>query len=236
MTQEGPKSLKFTTLSTCRSAPSFSFGGRPVEKHRDIAPGPGKYGIPSRRETSSVAPSTRFGGGGRVATKVWDKPAIPGPGTYTAFDPNRTAPAVVFGSEARLPKARAPLGPDPCKYTKDSTLFSKGMTISSRFEARKSKSPWPEPGHYGIPRDDGIRTAPPSAAWSKMSEDRGKTDFTRSSVVSVDPGKYEPLKEMGGNVVTRIAPAYSFNSRPRPLKPDNHSVPGPSVPHYTQFG
>lgn len=72
---------------------------------------------------------------------------------------------------------------------KDSTLFSKGMTISSRFEARKSKSPWPEPGHYGIPRDDGIRTAPPSAAWSKMSEDRGKTDFTRSSVVSVDPGK-----------------------------------------------
>merc|ERR1719167_1184807 len=99
--------------------------------------------------------------------------------------------------------------------------------MSGRFEERKKLGISPPPGQYGIPKLDGITTDPPRALWGKSSEDRSKTSFIKSTVVSPGPGVYEPLKELGGNITTKTSPAFTMSSRRRPVRPDNGGVPGP---------
>mmetsp|Transcript_107790 Transcript_107790/g.310429 ORF Transcript_107790/g.310429 Transcript_107790/m.310429 type:complete len:240 (-) Transcript_107790:88-807(-) len=233
------KTVKLSGLSTCRSAPSFSFGGRWKERTAvEVAPGPGKYGVPSNAETTRRAATAKFGSGIRAFEKEWNKPTIPGPGSYSAIDPNQTPPVCSFGSATR-PNKKPPVGPEPGAYSLGSTLTKRGVVINalSDTKPRKEKQHFsPPPGHYGVPKLDGVRTAPANTVWSKMTEDRGKTDFTKNTVVSPDPGTYPPLPELGGNICTRTSPAFSLPGRARDLKPDNANYPGPYVADYSSFG
>mmetsp|Transcript_20911 Transcript_20911/g.72139 ORF Transcript_20911/g.72139 Transcript_20911/m.72139 type:complete len:239 (-) Transcript_20911:174-890(-) len=231
--------LKMTSLSTCRSAPSFSMGSRTPQKISEAAPGPGKYGIPSNVEVTKRSATVRFGGGTQLRNKDWksDGPgSIPGPGQYTSFDPNQSSAAFQFGSEARLPQRKPRAGPDPGQYEMKSTLTNKTISMSGRFEGKKPSHTNPSPGQYGIPRQDGIRPAAAVVASLRFTEDRTKTGFLMSTVVSPDPGRYESLKELGGNIATKTTPSFTFSSRRKPLRPDNGGHVGPNVPHYTTFG
>lgn len=237
-TNMGSKGIKFTAVSTSRSAPSFSIGGRTHQKVADqSAPGPGKYGVPSDSQATRTAPSFGFGGAPRLCTKKFEKQPVPGPGAYSSLDPNETSAAWGFGSEARIPQKKLRKSPDPGQYTAGSTLTTQQMTMSGRFEGKKKEAhATPAPGQYGIPRTDGVLEKLPDVPAMRFTEDRERMGVFRSKSIAPGPGKYESMKEMGnGNPTSTIPPSFTMGSRRRPLKRD--TVPGPAqIPHYTQFG
>jgi len=204
-----------------------------------MAPGPGNYGIPCDEQARKTAPSFGFGGGGpRLCSRDFSvKPAIPGPGTYSAKSAYEAGMSCGFGSEARIPVKKIAKAPEPGTYTRGSTLSTQNMTIKGRFEAKDKKAhATPAPGQYGTPSMDSVVDKLQDVPCMRMTEDREKTGVFVSKSIAPAPGKYEMMKEFGsGNATTTACPRFTMGSRRRPVKKDSGPGPG-SIPHYTQFG
>merc|ERR1719450_372046 len=106
----------FTTLSTVKTAPKWSFSGRKEDKDNLMVPGPGAY-TSVAPEMSKYTRSSRvvFGTSGR---ETLGKSAVPGPGQYAPKEANLTAsPRFGFGSAMGLQGRRRRPGraPTPCR-------------------------------------------------------------------------------------------------------------------------
>lgn len=217
--------------STVRSSPKFSFRGKPEEKPpkagKDM-PGPGKYGCPSVSQKYVRSASYAFGTSQREFAKSTNpKRAMPGPGTYVPTDPNDSSLKYGFGSADRMPRKKPGCGPPPGTYNLGSTLGGKSVTIISKREGKRSAS-LPGPGAYK-PDDKPCREALPMYGFGSESRD----GFFAKDNRMPGPGKYELMKELGGNICVPTSPSFSMKSRRRPLRAD--STPGPIFAPYSQF-
>lgn len=219
--------VNLKSLSTHKSCPQFSFTGRSTDKSSEVAPGPGKYGAPSITEKYKSSPSFAFGSSKRDVFK--DLAGIPGPGNYTPFDPNQSAPKWGFGGGHRLPPTKDKGVPPPGSYKLPGAIESKNVSIKSRPQPKRSSSQ-PGPGAY-MPFHNQTEHAPGRVVMG--SEDRSKSNFTKSYSCAPGPGTYKDMKELGGNICTRSCPNFSMQSRRRP--PKNETSPGPCLTEYSQF-
>jgi len=220
--------INITQCSTVRSSPKFSLYGRPPEKKGDeAAPGPGKYGVPNIDEKLKRTATFSFGSSTRAGDKKWA--GLPGPGTYTAVDPNQTAPTYGFGSASRMPKDKERKTPDPGAYKVQKPLLSRQFTLAGRHAGKKFLHSVPGPGSYQPDFGQVQDTLPVPVL--NMGEEKSLTFKVRSETPA--PGTYPPLKEMGGNIAIRSCPNFSMYGRRKP--PPADSTPGPVYPHYSQF-
>lgn len=235
----GPQTI--TTLSTHRSCPTFSLYGRQEGPDRaSTVPGPGKYGEPPHTAKFRKAPQFGFGTSVRAGEKKWDKihpgetkpRTMPGPGAYSADDPNLSAPQWGFGTQPRVPKVKHGGAPAPGRYEVrgDMKGISTAKSMAGRRPGGRSLSA-PGPGHYTA---DHSPTQEKLPKWAFGTGNRTEDVALKVAKKLPGPGKYETLPDMGGNPVDKMSLSFSFNSRRPPAKSD--ATPGPGrVGHYTQF-
>lgn len=226
---------KIHTSSRVRSSPQFSVASRVERKEPEAAPGPGKYGSPGLEQTRVRALSYGFGSSVRDSNKSFkDKPAIPGPGSYTPYDPNAFIQKTVFGSGSRLPVKKPSGVPPPGTYPKDSTLVKRDITMLGRY-AGKQASTSPAPGHY-TPSFNQVYEEK-LRPHMDTKEDRSKAETFKSKTwrsSAPDPGRYNQLPELGAHkVMSKSAPSFSFGARRRPHNTD--ASPGPITTDYSAF-
>jgi hypothetical protein len=220
--------ISITQCSTVRSPPKYSLKGRERERSADeSAPGPGKYGVPNIDEKFRRSCSFSFGSSSRLGDKKWA--GLPGPGTYTAVDPNAQGPMFGFGSAARIPKAKERKTPDPGEYKIFKPLASGQITLAGKRTGQKFLHSVPGPGSY----DPDFKPTQPAlpVPLLNMGEEKSLTFKVRSETPA--PGTYPALKELGGNITTQSSPSFSMYGRRKP--PPADTTPGPTYPHYTQF-
>eukprot|EP00440_Ansanella_granifera_P024285 gb/GFBE01026381.1/.p1 GENE.gb/GFBE01026381.1/~~gb/GFBE01026381.1/.p1 ORF type:complete len:229 (+),score=37.10 gb/GFBE01026381.1/:1-687(+) len=223
--------VKLANLSTCRSAPTFSFAGKSKERAGDEAvPGPGKYGVPSTHLKYKKVLNVSFGSSERLSNRKFKGDAAPGPGAYNPFDPNGFSPLYGFGSEKRLAKKKESDTPPPGAYKMPSTLTNKASSFAGKPEGKPALSTGPGPGSYKPSFAQTTRSLPSVSFGGEARLKTGKvTD-------SPGPGQYPVLNELGGNITTHISPAYSMSSRRPAPRNDVDLAPGPSFTQYSQFG
>ncbi|CAL1153974.1 unnamed protein product, partial [Cladocopium goreaui] len=214
--------VKMNALSTCRSAPEVSFKARYKERDADeAAPGPGKYGVPScdvkYRRTLDVS----FGASSRLMNKKWSGGA-PGPGAYTPFMPNQSGRTCSFGTGPRLPKAKETDGPPPGNYPLRSSLNTKAVYFAGKPEGKEGTGKSPDPGAYKLNMTQVYKTQPVPFFGSESREKA----LMKPSNGAPGPGHYPLMKELGGNVTTRISPSFSFQGRRKPPRSDKDTAPG----------
>mmetsp|Transcript_43734 Transcript_43734/g.81607 ORF Transcript_43734/g.81607 Transcript_43734/m.81607 type:complete len:228 (+) Transcript_43734:81-764(+) len=223
--------VKIKALSTCRSAPEFSFKSRvPVKDKDEAAPGPGKYGVPSCdvkfRRTLDIC----FGSSSRLTNKKWAGGA-PGPGAYTPFMPSQSGRSCSFGTGPRLPKKKDMGGPPPGNYPIQSSLSGKAVYFAGKPEGKASLGKSPDPGAYKANFGQVYRTDPVPFFGSESREKA----LLKAGNDAPGPGAYELLPELGGNVTTTFRPSFSFQGRRKPPRNDKETSPGPSFTTVTLF-
>lgn len=212
-------------LSVNKAAPKWSL--RPRLKPKDgasTAPGPGAYNF-TATSMDKYRTSQRYGFG----TSSRDGKSfvgVPGPGAYTPFDPNITAPRWVMGSESRLGMVRRSQTPGPGTYDTRGNMDGLQKSMSGRFESKRSHSN-PGPGKYN-PFHAQTEDAEPRWAFGTSS----RPELLGTSK-SPGPGTYEALSTLSGNPVISNCPKYTLKPRRNPLK--SADTPGPKFGPYTQF-
>eukprot|EP00930_Biecheleria_cincta_P032438 TRINITY_DN22512_c0_g2_i1.p1 TRINITY_DN22512_c0_g2~~TRINITY_DN22512_c0_g2_i1.p1 ORF type:complete len:232 (-),score=29.23 TRINITY_DN22512_c0_g2_i1:32-727(-) len=225
--------VKLTSLSTNRSAPTFSMTGRHKERLGDEAvPGPGKYGTPNVDHKFKKVTNVSFGSSVRVNDKKW-KDGAPGPGAYSPFDPNQGTAMWGFGTQDRLPKKKAIVSPPPGTYQMPSSLTKRACTFAGKPEGKPDLSQGPSPGSYAPNWNQVVRSV---SNVNFGSEKRENAATFKSLSDAPGPGNYPVLNELGGNITTHISPAYTMTSRRKPPRNDSDLSPGPSFTQISQFG
>ncbi|CAL1171798.1 unnamed protein product [Cladocopium goreaui] len=89
----------------------------------------------------------------------------------------------------------------------------------------------PDPGAYKLNMTQVYKTQPVPFFGSESREKA----LMKPSNGAPGPGHYPLMKELGGNVTTRISPSFSFQGRRKPPRSDKDTAPGPSFTVVTCF-
>eukprot|EP00929_Paragymnodinium_shiwhaense_P019118 TRINITY_DN13138_c0_g1_i1.p1 TRINITY_DN13138_c0_g1~~TRINITY_DN13138_c0_g1_i1.p1 ORF type:complete len:241 (+),score=49.63 TRINITY_DN13138_c0_g1_i1:127-849(+) len=234
--------INVLALSTNLSPPKWSIKGKSEGKTKgQVCPGPGKYGVPDISCKYKRTPTVGFGSGQRMTEKKYAGLG-PGPGSYTAFDPNDpgfapgaiSGPAFGFGTAARIPVRKMSTTPEPGQYAVSKKLCSdRAFSFGGRQEGKKSAS-GPGPGQYAGHAME--------RAWAATSKSDGNVSMgSAERIKELKPDKgpgpgqyYRPGVSFDNTGTgTKSAPNFSLYSRRPPAKGD--ATPGPNTPHYSQF-
>lgn len=221
--QSGRSCPLITVQSNIKSAPKWSFKGKPRDGRKNETPGPGSYGGTSET-TSKFARTPNFGFGG--STRDLQRPySAPGPGQYQPDNPNIVSSKYGFGTSTRKGSERHRDQPGPGTYRIEPEL---GKT-SPKYTANKRREMTmtidsPGPGAYQ-----------PNDSWSSAQKVEPKYGFGtspregRRENNAPGPGQYNVDRDVGGA-------KYSMRSRGEVVRPNTTPGPGAHGGMYTQFG
>jgi len=218
-----------TALSTCKTAPKWSFSGRKDLDRSMQTPGPGAY--------TSVAPdASKYTKASRVVFGTSQRETIrtttvPGPGQYAPGDHLASSPRFGFGTAKRQGMARMNGNPGPGAYQPAGVLGTEGAkySVTGRREEKDRTIQTPGPGTYQ-PKDDGRAGVEKPPTWSFGTSPRA--GIAGGHHMTPGPGAYEPKSQMGKG------PAFSIKARRAEGPGGTGLTPGPGAHGgmYTQFG
>jgi len=218
----------FTTLSTVKTAPKWSFSGRKEDKDTLMVPGPGAY-TSVAPEMSKYSKSSRvvFGTSGR---ETLGKSNVPGPGQYAPKEANLTAsPRFGFGTAKRDGIAGKTTTPGPGAYSMPNVIGYEGAkySVTGRRDEKGGTMLTPGPGTYQ-PNDTQRAGNDKPPTWSFGTSPRSGMGGSKNTP---GPGQYEMQSKVGGG------PAFSMKAR-RDITNRHNITPGPGAHGglYTQFG
>jgi len=194
------------------------------------APGPGAYPITQPDKCKfQRAPNFVFGSGARDGNSGL---GAPGPGQYSPFDPNESAPKFGFGTSTRgAISGRRSQTPGPGTYDQRSGLEGGPKYTAAPRRGNESRAPGvPGPGAY----------KPIDGAASEVAPKWGFGSSSRSGLTTLSgtpgPGTYNQESLLTGSATKASCPKYSM----KPRRTDVHSIntPGPGAHGgaFTQFG
>mmetsp|Transcript_19167 Transcript_19167/g.42528 ORF Transcript_19167/g.42528 Transcript_19167/m.42528 type:complete len:226 (+) Transcript_19167:116-793(+) len=214
-----------TSMSTVKSSPKWTIGGRSNRDRMDMIPGPGAYGShPLEKVKYSASPNYQFG------TSSRDGPLgapVPGPGQYSpesVQEHKRAAPRVGFGTSPRQPNGRRPNGPGPAAYDiKDARPSSPKYSVAPRRNAGYGPST-PGPGQYNTSARHSVAEGAPK--WGFGTSQR---QGLNSNAKTPGPGSYQHAVKIGDG------PKFTMSARRIP--PSKTTTPGPGTHggSFTQF-
>jgi len=232
-----PSAGYLTKLSTCKTSPKFSFGGRPSISSKYETPGPGSYGEESLAKSPSatkfrLGPSHVFGTAERLRKA---NNANPGPGAYQPQDPRKDISASRgFGKSPRqsVQSARE-LNPGPGAYNPatDKALGSTGPKYSaSPRPAERRMADTPGPGAYKYDPETMVahsqQARPRSPQWGFSTSPREG----RQGALSPGPGAYNNShKDLAG-------PKYTMRTKQSKKPLPGSPGPGAYDSNVTSFG
>eukprot|EP00747_Dinoflagellata_sp_TGD_P182867 gnl/TRDRNA2_/TRDRNA2_37319_c0_seq1.p1 gnl/TRDRNA2_/TRDRNA2_37319_c0~~gnl/TRDRNA2_/TRDRNA2_37319_c0_seq1.p1 ORF type:complete len:273 (-),score=22.45 gnl/TRDRNA2_/TRDRNA2_37319_c0_seq1:100-918(-) len=174
-----PGTIKLTQQSNHKEAPKWSMGGRQSDEDRKAArrmprsescPGPGRYGVPPNKASSTMrsSPTFSFGSGKKDISRTTypnGKPKdgfYPGPGNYGAPLGPYSSASYGFGTadrlglssgqshKPRIDKSKDYPVPGPGNYMMKSTLEDRNVSFAAKRDSgkdnRRVEGPGPYPG------------------------------------------------------------------------------------------